>query len=121
MGAFSPLPMSPCLSPLLPPYLWDQAGQLLPSAAVKAKKKTYFMPEGELGPTPSSLWRGAHGAAHRLSAPASVPEPILHRGTTVMAAVSWLCCAGVGRPRGCLSLISDCVIRECLIFLLALR
>lgn len=65
-GAFSLLPVSPCLSPPLPPRPWDQAGQLLPSAAVK----------GEPGSTPPAPWavRGARPACP---------------GTTVPAAASW--------------------------------
>lgn len=39
LGAFSPRYLSPCLSPLLPPHLWDQAGQLLPSAAVSSCRR----------------------------------------------------------------------------------
>lgn len=51
-------------------------------------------------------------------APPALGSP---HGTTVPAAASSPRRAGVGRPWGCRSEISDCVIRECLIFLLALR
>lgn len=127
LALFNP-PASPCCSPrcLQPPaYVTlpvtsPSPPSLGPGRAAPALCSGVFVPEGELVPTPSSPQRGACGAVHGLSAPASLPEPVLHCGTTVTAAVSRPCCAGVSRPRGCLSLISDCVIRECLIFLLAL-
>lgn len=68
-------------------------------------------PQPSKGKTP--VLRGS-----RAGAPPALGSP---RGTTVTAAASSPRRAGVGRPWGCQSEISDCVIRERLIFLLALR
>lgn len=97
-GAFSP--SAPCTLPA-------------PSASPVPLGPGRAAPSPHAGKGETSVLRGSGaGALPALGSP---------HGTTVTAAASSPRRAGVGRPWGCPSEISDCVIRERLIFLLALR
>lgn len=97
LGAFSP--SAPCTPPA-------------PSASPVPLGPGRAAPSPHPGKGKTVLRGSGAGAPPALGSP---------HGTTVPAAASSPRRAGVGRPWGCRSEISDCVIRECLIFLLALR